>query len=334
MKYPILLFNNNQISNPDPNFFYYSKLDVDNCYLLLLNKKRFLISTPFHKNLFDNFKKNKKSNLIFLTFEPNEIKKFLSKYIKNKKVGLDFNSISASRLTRLKKVFKIKPIDISKLLAKKRAIKNTKEINNIKKAVKISKLILDEVEQMLLPGLSEIEIKKILFKKTIEYGCSLAFEPIIAADSSSKHPHYLSSNKKLKNFCLIDFGVKYNYYCSDLTRCFFLKENKFIIEKYEEAKEILKNILKLFKKSENKKISVFIKNVNSILKEYNWPAMPHAIGHGIGLEVHEEPGLYVKNNSYFHKNMVLALEPAFYTKTFGIRFEEDILVLNNNAKIL
>jgi len=266
-----------------------------------------------------------------MTFDRKATIEFLKKHIYNKKVGLDFESINVSTLNHLKKRYKIKPIDISQKFNKQRMKKNLDEIKKIKMAVLIAKKILQEVEDKIKPNLTELDVLKILKLKAIENNLELSFEPIVAADENSSNPHHLPTNKKIKKMVLIDFGIKYEYYCSDLTRCFFLVNDKKMIEKYEQAKQICFESIKLLKAS--KKVSTYIREVDQLLKEYKWEKMIHAFGHGIGLEVHELPFFSIKNKTKFLENSVVALEPGWYSKDFGIRYEENVLIAKN-SKVL
>jgi len=330
MNYPIILFNNNELKNPNPNFYYTTKLDLDNSICLIKNKTKIILTSQMNKYKVQKIKKTDKNFFVY-AFDRKATIEFLKKHIYNKKVGLDFESINVSTLNHLKKRYKIKPIDISQKFNKQRMKKNLDEIKKIKMAVLIAKKILQEVEDKIKPNLTELDVLKILKLKAIENNLELSFEPIVAADENSSNPHHLPTNKKIKKMVLIDFGIKYEYYCSDLTRCFFLVNDKKMIEKYEQAKQICFESIKLLKAS--KKVSTYIREVDQLLKEYKWEKMIHAFGHGIGLEVHELPFFSIKNKTKFLENSVVALEPGWYSKDFGIRYEENVLIAKN-SKVL
>ncbi|MFN3910054.1 MAG: M24 family metallopeptidase [Candidatus Anstonellaceae archaeon] len=324
-----LLFNDEDKGfGPDPNFFYLTRTNLDNSIALITKNKKFIFTSKLNENKI----KAIKSKFKIFALDFGSTIKILKKYIYKKKVGLDFSAVSVSRFSKLKKIFKIKPFDISKKVQKLRMIKSEKEIKNIQKAVRLTKKVFFELEDKIKPNLTEIDIVKMLKSKAIELNCPIAFEPIVAADNSSINPHHTSTRKKIQNFILIDFGLKYNNYCSDLTRCFFFSNSKTQREYYNLAKTIFFESLKILKKS--KTTSEFNKKVFELLAEYKWKDMPHSIGHGIGLEVHELPFFSKKSIHKLKKGMVIALEPSWYGKKFGVRFEEDVLITKNGIKII
>ena len=331
MNYPILLFNNRQLNNPDPNFYYVTNLDLDNSVCLIKNKTKIVLTSEMNKYRIEKINQQKQINFFIYSMDRKKTIEFLKKHIANKKVGLDFGAISANVLKKLIKKYKVKPVDISKQLYKQRMKKNSDELKKIKKAVFFAKKILQEIEDKIKPNLTELEIARILKMKALENDLQPSFEPIVAADENTSNPHHLSTNKKIKKIILIDFGIKYKYYCSDLTRCFFLVNDKEMLEKYQQAKEICFESIKLLKAS--KKISTYVNEVRELLKEYKWGKMIHAYGHGIGLEVHEMPSFSIKSRSKFLENSTVALEPGWYSKKFGIRYEENV-VISKNSKVL
>ncbi|MEM3361961.1 MAG: M24 family metallopeptidase [Candidatus Anstonellaceae archaeon] len=320
MRYPILLFNFEK--EPNPNFYYYTSLNLDGCAVLFLKNKKILFSSLLNKYKLKEFSKEFEVKLIDKKSFSSELKK----YIYKKKIGLDLDFLSATKFLILKKKFKIKPLNISKFFSKLRMKKSEKEIAYIKKAATISKKILREITPEIKKGMSEIQLANLLKKKALDYNAALAFEPIVAADSSSKNPHHTPTNKKIKRFCLIDFGVKYKNYCSDISRCFFLTKNSKEEKYYNIAKKIFRELVGELKVSPT--TSIFYKKTYKILKKYGWENIPHSIGHGIGLEVHEPP-FFSKNSNYSLNSTVIALEPAYYCKDFGVRFEEDIAITKN-----
>ncbi|MCX8163189.1 MAG: Xaa-Pro peptidase family protein [Candidatus Micrarchaeota archaeon] len=328
MNIPTLLFNFNELGRPDPNFFYSSKLDLDNSVLLLFKNKKVLFTSPMNKWRVEGLDKDFEIKIL----KRRQFYHHLKNYLYKKTVGLDLSSISAAQFLALKKKFKLKPKDISQFFSKLRMVKSEEELKNIKKAVQITKKILNQIKQELRVGLTEIQVCNLLKKKALEHNVFLSFEPIVAADSSSKNPHHLPTNKKIEKFCLIDFGIKYNYYCAELTRYYFLKRNLKEEKFYKLAKKIFSQIVNCIPKSKN--TSVFYKKVFEILKKHNWQNIPHAIGHGIGLQVHEAP-FFSKSKSYpLKESMAIALEPAYYSKDFGVRFEENIVIKKNKVEIL
>jgi Xaa-Pro aminopeptidase len=130
---------------------------------------------------------------------------------------------------------------------------------------------------------------------------------------------------------LVDFGAKVGNYCSDITRCFFIGEGRGEqIEAYEEMQGIFKTVLSLVR------VGMHAREVSKLAeKEFrkeNYKPI-HSIGHGIGLEVHEFPSFKINSKHILKRNMVFTIEPGYYKKDFGVRYEE-VVVLKNKAAIV
>ena len=149
-----------------------------------------------------------------------------------------------------------------------------------------------------------------------------AFRTIVASGKNSSFPHHVSEDVKITFPIVIDFGVNVNGYCSDVTRT--------IESPYEKKLEKILQELYSFIKPEIKAMDAekFVRD--KLNKESKY--FIHSLGHGIGLEVHENPTLSIKSNDILEKNMIFTIEPGLYKKT-GIRIENDFL-LNDRLKNL
>ena len=124
---------------------------------------------------------------------------------------------------------------------------------------------------------------------------------------------------------LIDMGCKYKGYCSDMTRMIFVN---YMEEEYEEPYEIcLKNNEAAEKEiRDGQSLKAIAQNSNNDLKANGYVPL-HALGHGVGLDVHEEPFFGIVYEQQLKENMVVAVEPGTYrTGQFGIRIEDTVLV--------
>ena len=318
--YELLLYRGESF---DPNFYYQSGLDIDHAFLLLKRNEKIL----FVPRLNEEFAKTHFDGHVEVYQNPFEV---LKKYLRGKTISVDSSSLTHALSKRLKSFCKIE--DASSKLAAMRLVKKEKEIKKITRAVSITKKILSALDFSKMK--TELDVKRYLLQKTLEYNCEAAFEPIVATDTNSRFPHYRSGNVKLGDMVLIDYGVKYEHYCADLTRCFFIGNSKINREredKYESLKEITKTIVSSLPKLKTGK--TVAKLSVQLLKENGFPPLIHAIGHGIGLEVHEAPrlGLLSKNKI---AGSALAIEPAAYFKDYGLRFEETVYFDGKKGRIL
>lgn len=288
----------------NPSIVYFLGQDVDEGGVLLIEdgKKHFLCS-PLSEIKLKGVK-----------VEKNSKEKFWKLIEKEKVVGLDFQNNSANFIEKIRK--KVEVEDISEKINEMREQKKHNEVKKIKEAEKMTKEIFDIVEKNIYEGVSEINLKKRIIKEMLEMDGSPAFEPIVLFGKNASIPHNVASNKKLRNGenVLIDMGIKKEFYCADLTRCYRLGTKQKVYEDLIELVGMLK------KEKNTKKINEI---TDEFLKNKNYPKMIHNIGHGIGIEVHEMPHFTIKGEK-IPEGAVLCLEPAVYYPDWGIRYEEMI----------
>lgn len=230
-----------------------------------------------------------------------------------------FNSINQNTSFR--------PINTIKL----REIKSISEVNNIKKAVAITDKVFQFVKTNCKIGMTEMKLASKINEKFAEYGSTeLAFDTIVASGINSAYPHHRPSNKKIQegDLLVIDIGCKINGYCSDMTRTFFIKnvdpEKKKIYDIVKGAQEYtIKNVV--LNDSFNR-VDSFARNYIAD-KGYD-KYFIHRTGHGMGIEVHEEPNVVNFNiKDTIKKGMVFTIEPGIYIEGLGgVRIEDDIYI--------
>ena len=305
------------MEKPNSNFVYFTQVPELNSVLVIKNNPELYVSI-LEKSIAEEHSKIK--NIKLLT------KKFLTniKESKPSKIGLDFTSVPIFQYNYLKSKLKnINFVDISKELQKLRITKTEEEINLLKQSCKFADLLIEKAINFIQKSKTELEVKKLIEKEILSLNLTPSFTPIIASNINSKNPHHLSTNTKLKGFTIIDLGVKYKNYCSDITRTVFVgkpsKEEKLI---YEKVLEVQKNSI-----LENVSPKELNNNAQKILGKY----LNHSLGHGIGIDIHELPSISQSSKDTFKENMVFTLEPGYYKK-FGIRIEDDF-ILKNNKKL-
>ncbi len=227
--------------------------------------------------------------------------------------------------------------EINSRLSDLRMIKDSDEIELIKKSIEITEKGILYVLSILKNNILEIELANEFEYYIRKSGAdSVSFSPIIAFGKNSSIPHYKTGNEKLKEntLILIDAGVKYKGYCSDLTRIIGYRIIKSHFKKYLVNYNIVKTVKDksvLFCKNGNlvRKPDIFVKNY---LKKYGLDrCFIHSLGHGIGIDIHEKPYINQKSNIRFKTGMVITCEPGIYFKNeYGIRIEDDYLVTDNS----
>ena len=299
------------LSGSSPNFHHETGLEMDDAFLLKSGKSQRIFG--YRMNLdFDR--------KIFSKTEPFDMKKIL-KLVKGKEVGMDFANESAKFCSEISKSAK-KVVDIGEDCLTKRSFKTEEEIALLKASSKKAKSIINNID--VKKGMAEIEIANALKKEVIDQGLGLSFEPIVATGANSSYPHSVPTNKKVGSFVMIDFGVKYRHYCSDMTEVIFLDRKSKEFELYGRIKEAFGSVFDGLRGCETGN-DIHLAYLRAF-KRLGLPTMPHGIGHGVGLEVHEYPRLK-KGSKDRTRGTVFTLEPAIYLKNrFGLRFEREILV--------
>ena len=231
----------------------------------------------------------------------------------------------------LKLLGKNRVADVSEQMEEMRRVKSRQQIEKISKAVRISKNILHSLE--LKPSMTELDVVRELGMACAEEGVSFAFPPIVAAGINAREPHHEPGAKKLgQGVVLVDFGAQYQHYNADLSRCYFLGPCKEERIKYEQAKAIHDAILdEMPSLHTGGQLARF---ADAQCKKRGWGRMLHAIGHGLGLEVHDAPHLGLKSTDKLQEGVVLAIEPGWYGKKFGVRFENDVVWGKKKARLL
>jgi len=207
-----------------------------------------------------------------------------------------------------------------------------KEFIYIKKACRLSDKVLQEtIKNIKDKNLkTELQTSDFIKKQIKDLNCKLAFKPIVA--NNSRKIHHKARKKKFENgFIILDLGVKYKGYCSDLTRTIYLgKPSSYHKKLYNLLKKTqLKTIKNLKLNKRYKEIDIAArKNLKGYRKYFR-----HSLGHGVGKRIHQAPKLGPRNNKRLKNNIIFTIEPGIYFKNVGIRIEDTIL-FNNHPIIL
>ncbi len=262
-----------------------------------------------------------------------EIVKQLLPFFSRKKVGLNYKYLTASQLSFLKKTFpKTKFVDVSESLYASREIKTKEEIKKIKEAVQITQETLKKIPNMIHAHTTEIQLAAEIEHVFAREGCPPSFPTIVAFGKNSTHIHHFNTHKKIQkgSTILIDCGAKYKGYCADLSRTFVYKKGN--EEQHFWYEKIVASQIAAF---ETIQPGNHAHHTFEIAEKTLGKKIPHALGHGIGLEVHDVPGaIYPKADWAYKENMALAIEPGYYGKKWGIRIEDDCFVTPNGNKRL
>ncbi len=238
-----------------------------------------------------------------------------------------------------KKFFESKAISYemgASLIDELRLIKTDYEIEIIKKSASINDEIFRKLLKEIKLGVTEKELKFFLENQIRQLGGDgSSFDLIVLFGNKSSMPHGVPSDihLSLNSPILIDIGVNYKGYASDMTRTvYFGRPDEEFLEIYEIVKDVQKKALDMVKPGAKiRDIDQKVKDVLAIKGHI----LGHSTGHGVGLEIHEAPFINVSNDGFLEENMVITIEPGIYIEDkFGIRIEDLVLVTKDGYEIL
>lgn len=224
------------------------------------------------------------------------------------------------------------------IIEKLREIKKAEEIAKIRKALAITAQAIEFIRDFIRPGVRELEIAAEL-ERFIRYQGAIgsAFDIIVAFGENSCQPHHLPTSKKMgdDDIALIDVGVDYLGYKSDLTRVFFLgKINSLARRIYELVRKAQEIAIKKIKPGEKASVIDAASRRYIAAKGYG-NFFVHSLGHGVGINIHEDPSISSKSEDILSEGMVFTVEPAVYLPgKFGIRIEDMVLVTKKGCEVL
>jgi len=223
-------------------------------------------------------------------------------------------------------------------LITQRAVKDTDEVRQIRKALKIQQQAFRETCDFIQPGQSEYEVAAYLEYRMRALGADgVSFPSIVAADANASLPHAIPGSKKIRKggIVLIDWGAKYRGYCSDLTRVIAIGKMK---PKLREIYQItldaqLAGIAAIAPGIRQCDVDAAARAV--IDKAGYGKYFGHSLGHGLGLDIHEQPVLAGSAKGVLEPGQVVTVEPGIYLPGVGgVRLEDDVLVTARGHQVL
>lgn len=226
------------------------------------------------------------------------------------------------------------PSEIDRL----RMIKDAQEINILREAARIACRALHEVLPMIKPGVSERDVAAELeYRMRCNGGECAAFPTIVVSGKRSALPHGMATQKRIRSgeLVTIDYGVRYQGYCSDETCTFVVGKPTAKQQKVYEA------VLKAHDRALGMVApGVDLKRVDAAARSYldrrgYGRYFTHGTGHGVGLCVHEQPVVSPRATMAARPGMVFTIEPGIYLPGWGgVRIEDMVLVTRDGVEVL
>lgn len=251
-------------------------------------------------------------------------------------VGFEENYVTYSKYKEIMHTYKIHSLmETDGIIEKQRQIKDQEEIDNIKKACEITDDCFSYILKYIKKGMTEKQIADEIDRYFKANGTVPAFETIVASGENSSMPHWSPGDRKIKSgdVILIDMGSLYNGYASDMSRTVFVDN---IDEDIKNAYELVLDNQKVAinEIKDGVAIKIISRIVEGNLKMNGYDIM-HALGHGVGMNIHENPIISSKSEKNLKENMAIAIEPGIYVSgKFGIRLEDTVLVTKYGVEVL
>jgi Xaa-Pro aminopeptidase len=255
-----------------------------------------------------------------------------------KKLGFEKNYMTYSSYESYQKVLEAELIPVAGTIEKLRLIKTPEELKIIKDAADIADAAFKHILDFIKPGVTELEVSNELeFFMRKAGATSSSFDIIVASGNRSALPHGVASDKVIEkgDFVTLDYGAYYKGYCSDMTRTLSVGEPS------EKLKEIYDVVLQSqLLAMEKIKPGMTGKEADAIARDYitekgYGECFGHSLGHGIGLEVHEGPGLSSRSEVVLEPGMIVTVEPGVYVPGVGgVRIEDDTLITEDSNETL
>lgn len=253
-----------------------------------------------------------------------------------KRFGIEKKSLNLFRYDSLLTFFPHASVeDIQPFTNELRMKKSAEEI-------KLMQKVADIIEQVLAEGIKKVKVGMTELELTAEFETLMrkfgadgpSFSTIVLSGEKSALPHGSPGDRQFQDgdFLLIDMGVIKDGYCSDTTRTFIIGEPT------ERQKEIYDIVLKSNRAGVNAvKTGVPLKTFDIaarevIANEGYGEYFNNRVGHGLGIEVHEEPSIHQNNEDIAREGLLFTIEPGIYIPGYGGVRIEDTTYINENGE--
>ena len=253
------------------------------------------------------------------------------------RIGYEESHLTCAELDALKKAVPDGEfVPAGKIFAEMRRVKKPYEIECIKKAQVITDAAFSHIVSVLNPNMTELEVAAELEYFMKKSGAeAISFETIAVSGKNSSSPHKTPENRRLEpGFLTMDFGAVIDGYHSDMTRTVVIgKADAEMRRLYETVLAAQKAVLEVI--SVSKANFEMDKIARDIIDNAGYKGtFGHSLGHGVGLEIHEDPNLSPRDNGLtLVPGNVVTVEPGIYIEgKYGCRIEDMVIITADGAE--
>ena len=251
-------------------------------------------------------------------------------------LGGEEQTTSYAEFTAYEQLLGLKLQPAQSILRTLRASKQPEELAMMYQAQQITDETFAQICTVIRPGMTEREIAAELIYRMLRLGAEgTSFDPIVLTGPDTSMPHGVPGDRRVAegDFVTMDFGCRKNGYCSDMTRTVFLGQPS---QKMRDAYAAIR--------SANEQVEAVLKPgvTGKAMHELAERAladagfadkMGHSLGHGVGIDIHEQPALSPRNEQPLVPGNVVTVEPGIYLPgKLGVRIEDVIILTEDGCR--
>lgn len=220
-------------------------------------------------------------------------------------------------------------VPAGRLVEPQRMIKGEEELDSLRSACAVTDWAFRHVSPTMRPGMTEREVAQALIERFAERGAEPAFEPIVATGANAALPHHRPTEQALSrgDLVVMDFGARYRGYHADMTRTVALGEPR---EWQREIYDLVAAAQRAGREAlcPGAELSAVDEAARAVIRDGGHDEhFTHGLGHGVGLEVHEQPYLGANATGRLPDGVPVTVEPGVYVPgRGGVRIEDTLVV--------